>query len=639
MIQYSMSGHDSSRSPSQDPRPIKRIRTRRACDECRFKKIRCQYPAGRQAVGSCAHCELHGLTCEAVAPPPAKNPRTLSHTDKGRGDNSQDVAQGEEPLFLGSTSITGIVTSIPANGPPQTSKALDDLDRQYDHFRFTSRSTGEQFVLASTDDEETAAIKNHQYAKHSNAEARVASQIVSESVLESLVALYRRKIVPVFPVISISESASLFPWIRTPNINSTPPTPLPRLLRLLICSVPAQWRSVPKDVRQSLRVTLLPLMEGEPGRLMTRSSSLGNLQSLLSLYLSREVLPTSKRESWLNVGLAIRMAQEIGLHRDIPVEAVPTGQRNRRKRVWAACQVSDAWYAAMSGLPPLIDPLDCDVGPPQEYPDHCSAGQPGQEEPCFATHVHMWKLSLILTRIVKGVYSPMGLERTTDSALYEIMRDLSKWESELPSETEAPSFGEFDMANLKFLTLVSVAVEALLVRAFLHPARPIPPSITFRPSPARWDHLVSRAAEAIKWISNEGVFLLDVWHIIIYALTLCALIQFEAFLATGDAKALQHLLLADGIAREWAKASDGTLPRHRAKTAAQIGILVIAAKAHRPENVIVTANPTPPFSSSALGDHMSNLVNGNVFPPVHSGTENPGEYQHWRSTFDSGRLS
>ncbi|WVQ78697.1 hypothetical protein IAT38_000784 [Cryptococcus sp. DSM 104549] len=568
--------------PAQGVRKFKRIRTRRACDECRSKKIRCEYAAGREAVGSCAHCDIHGLDCTTIAPAATKAPRYRESRPLSRAPISTSTEPIElEPRFYGGTSIPGLVAALPSqdgDGAGEAERALRAFHSEHDYFSFATQSTGEQFVLATVDIDDHPQIHPRSPPKYSSTEVRVASQLVSESVLESLVALYRMRLVPIFPVVTISETASLFPWIRVPDINSTPPSPLPRLLRLVVCAVPAQWRSVPRDIRQSLRLTLASQLDGMAGLGLTRASSLGNLQTMLVLSMSTEVLETSRRESWLNVGLAIRMGQEIGLHRAIPGDAIPMGQQNRRKRVWAACQIADAWYAVANGLPLAIDPNECDIGPPQPYPDHCAS----EGDPCFSTHVLIWRISLILNRIVKAVCSPKGLENTTDAVLYQIERDIGDWESKLPSAAEAPVFESFDPGNVNILKLVSVSVEAILVRALLKPTSPIPPHITFRPSPVRWERLVQRSGESIEWISQSGMFYLDVWHVVIYSLTLCSLIQLQTYLDTGDKTAHTRLKLAQSVVEAWAAASDGELPHNRSKVAAQLGILVKAADSARP---------------------------------------------------------
>ncbi|KAK4684438.1 hypothetical protein P7C73_g5739, partial [Tremellales sp. Uapishka_1] len=119
------------------------------------------------------------------------------------------------------TSIPSIFASLPLRSPASDSgRELDAIDRKYEYYRFTSRAAGENFVLITADEDSNGTEVRRAPASsthYSSTEVRVAAQLVSESVLESLVALYRLRMVPVCPVVSISETASLFPWIRVPN--------------------------------------------------------------------------------------------------------------------------------------------------------------------------------------------------------------------------------------------------------------------------------------------------------------------------------------------------------------------------------------------------------------------------------------
>ncbi|WWC94419.1 hypothetical protein V866_001261 [Kwoniella sp. B9012] len=614
--------------PSENNRVYKRIRTRTACDECRAKKIRCQYPNGREPEGNCEHCEIHGLICEngksktKSSSRPSNPPATMSvakgqrsetnasqrkqrarsndHFDRDEvlettprsGDDPTSISgQGLEPRYFGGTSIPSILASIalqPNTFPPgslqfHSGSRQGPIERGGpDRIHFTSAQSGQHSVLIALDESEKGLRKTEEpvektacaRVRRSSTEERVASHFLSESVLESLVALYRMRIVPVHPVVSISETASLFAWIRKPNLDSTPPTPLPRILRLIICAVPAQWRAVPKDIRQSLRVTISSQLEDHKTSAFLRASSLGNLQTLSVLSMSSDLLPASKYENWINTGMTIRMAQEIGLHRELPNEAVPLGQRNRRKRVWAACQIMDAWHAASTGLPSAIDPADCDAGPPFAFPDHVRANETDELEPCFATHVHIWRLSLVLRRIMKAVSSPLGLSNTSDIELYQLDRDLSEWEMSLPSEDEVPSFEIFDSGNTNMIKLLYTCVEGIFVHAFLTNTPPIPSHIHFRPSATQWSRLLNRSGEAIEWISKNGMFYLDVWHIVIHALVICFVLQLHDYISTANPNRLERLKLANKIIQNWAKPSEGEPPRDRRWLASQVKSIV-----------------------------------------------------------------
>ncbi|WVW84359.1 hypothetical protein I302_106393 [Kwoniella bestiolae CBS 10118] len=549
--------------PSEGNRRIKRIRTRTACSECRTRKIR------------------HDSDDD-------QSP----HMVPSSGDHRTLVSgQGLEPRYFGTTSIPSILASVtlqPSMLPPgslhfHSGTRPGSLEKGGpDRIHFTSVQSGQHSVLIAPDEGETISRTTGNSgdrsaslrARRSSTEERVASHFLSESVLESLVALYRMRIVPVHPVISISETASLFAWIRKPNLDSTPPTPLPRILRLIICAVPAQWRAVPKDIRQSLRVTISSQLEDPKASTCLRASSLGNLQTLSVLAMSADLLPSSKYENWINTGTTIRMAQEIGLHRELPSDAVPLGQRNRRKRVWAACQIMDAWHAVSTGLPSAIDPSDCDAGPPFAFPDHVREHETEELEPCFETHVHIWRLSLILRRIMKAVCSPSGLGSTSDIVLYQLDRDLTEWEMTLPSDDEAPSFEIFDSGNTNMIKVLFTCVEGIFVHAFLTNTRPIPPHINFRPGASQWSRLLHRSGEAIEWISKNGMFYLDVWHIVIHALVICFVLQFHDYISTGNPNRLERLRLANKIIQAWAKPSEGEPPRDRGWLASQVKSLV-----------------------------------------------------------------
>ena len=70
------------------------------------------------------------------------------------------------------------------------------------------------------------------------------------------------------------------------------------------------------------------------------------MQSLLILCQCADChspyVPNALSALWIRLGTAIRMAQDLGLHR---AEAVKTDIETRR-RVWGACVITDRWYVS-----------------------------------------------------------------------------------------------------------------------------------------------------------------------------------------------------------------------------------------------------------------------------------------------------
>lgn len=94
----------------------------------------------------------------------------------------------------------------------------------------------------------------------------------------------------------------------------------------------------------------------------------------------------------------------------------------------------DRWYGTALGAPLLVDLLDCDVLLPAGYevvPDREPAKWP--IEPSFVCLTEHLKLSILIGRVLKTIYSPTGLKHATDEQLYAILEDMKSWKDNLPA--------------------------------------------------------------------------------------------------------------------------------------------------------------------------------------------------------------
>lgn len=93
----------------------------------------------------------------------------------------------------------------------------------------------------------------------------------------------------------------------------------------------------------------------------------------------------------------------------------------------------DRWYGAALGIPLQVDLLDCDVLLPAGY--EINVDQPPSTwpiEPSFVALTEHLKLSILVGRVLKTIYSPTGLKHATDEQLYSILEDMRAWKEELP---------------------------------------------------------------------------------------------------------------------------------------------------------------------------------------------------------------
>ncbi|KAK8864133.1 hypothetical protein IAR55_001379 [Kwoniella newhampshirensis] len=599
-------------------RPIKRKKTARACDHCRAHRIRCEYVT---LDGECKHCIEYGFECIKIAPAPPDK-RRMSTLPGGINEGVEE-SQGLEPGYLGATSVTQLVYTACSSSHPIIKRKLEKLDTQYDHYWDSLDRLDGLGLLVGRDDSLPSASTTStstkrgetRYSRFSHLQSRLSMELGSETVMDSLYDTCLQRVITLFPVVSATESA--FITDKPPDIwwqrfsvwhaNSTPPSPLPPVVRLIHCTLASLSRDVPSTIRRSLLSALHEYLEGGQIAAVSKLSSLPHAQVLLLLSMNMELHSNEGSSAismtWQRAGVGIRMATELALHRNVSSNVVPIAQLHRRWRVWGGCIITDRWLALRLGQVMSINLDDCDTPLPFTYPDHYADEEHSEGPPCFGFFHELTKLSILLGRILRLTSTPSGLDRADDLNFYRLQRDVDSWYRELPTTWAYSTRIEMPQADPMF-NLLSVATEFTFLRAFMWPSRPIPNHISFRPDSSRWPDLVRKSQQAIDWlVTSMGQFYLDIWAITIYPLVCCALVQLRAYQKSSDPIALVYLDSAYQIVHDWAtpKADEAGRARpYRQKVADMVAVL---------REVAVSGNKVTPKAPTVEEALASGLMN------------------------------
>lgn len=182
------------------------------------------------------------------------------------------------------------------------------------------------------------------------------------------------------------------------------------------------------------------------------------------------------------VGVALRSALRMGLHRNYkgnfdPVEA------ETRKRVFWVVRKMDVYVGAMLGLPQTLSDDDIDQEFPTEVDDEYVTKDgilpmpEGQVSIMMAFNAHT-RLVQVLSKIVRCVYPIKVQDKEIGSgdqsysvpfsAIREIESDLEKWKSDLPPILN-PSLAPERYTRVQQLLRLSYAhAQVMLYRPFLH---------------------------------------------------------------------------------------------------------------------------------------------------------------------------
>ncbi|GLB34697.1 putative fungal specific transcription factor [Lyophyllum shimeji] len=501
----------------------KRTKTQRACDSCRSRKIRCDVlPDADPPV--CQHCKQYGFECTFFLPITEtrfkKKKLEEESTDKERSEPNKAASSPQADTnssVFGPTSTAHLLHSQATI----SSRIYENYDLRY-HHTFEVSNLGDGLITVRK-----PATEETQLTHPKPVDLRI-----ERDVIEQLVNAYFTDVAPLLPVVTKAE------FLATPNP--------PPILLYSMCLVAAARREVPQAIFDSIRFAVNNIIKAED---VLSTASIVNVQSLLILCMTgdchSQFVSNALSGLWIRLGTAIRMAQDLGLHR------AESGKQNieLRRRLWGACLISDRWTSLTYGHPYMIDVQDCDARLPSS----------GDLNDLYMDE--LVRLSVILGRVLKTIYSPSGLTFTTDDMLYALLADMENWKAGLPD-------------HLKFRGPETPRTAGLLHLLYSYSC---PAHLKFGLTVEQWSSLVALTAESIDWLEkNDHIY--DVWLLVAYAATSCALVQYHTWARRKDEEAAAKLRKLRDTVRRW----EGSIsPDHmsaRRKTAEIIALLYEATQ-------------------------------------------------------------
>lgn len=291
---------------------------------------------------------------------------------------------------------------------------------------------------------------------------------------EQLLEIYFAYVHPALPILHKKSFLEELNAIRQCGNSFNPPSPsqfgrrrlhISPLLLLAMFSVAARYTSThdsDKPPSESAMWTAGDVYLGKAKRLLDSSYSSSRPATCQALLLMgyREIGIGAMAQAWLYIGMAIRMAQDLGLHKNAdqwthggallftPVEL------QERRRIWYACVIMDKYVSTYVGRPLSILERDFDTELPSiDESEEMDEWQPAKCDrerysyPPFPIHtLSCFKasaaLSIILGEVVQLIYAvrPDPGRHSESIRLGEL---LDKWLLDLPEHLR------FDPSNWK----------------------------------------------------------------------------------------------------------------------------------------------------------------------------------------------
>lgn len=144
------------------------------------------------------------------------------------------------------------------------------------------------------------------------------------------------------------------------------------------------------------------------------------------------------------LGIALRSALRMGLHRHLPAISLGPIKDETRRRVFYTIRQMDIYLSTTLGLPLLLEEKDIDQPWPTEVDDEHITDSgihwplPGTPSMIEASNANL-RLMHILSKVVREIYPPTGADdgpaetyMISFSKIRELEQDLRDWQERLP---------------------------------------------------------------------------------------------------------------------------------------------------------------------------------------------------------------
>ncbi|KAI8370961.1 fungal-specific transcription factor domain-containing protein [Blakeslea trispora] len=512
---------DRTSEADQSLHERKRSRITRACDYCRKKKVKCYFTPGQP----CSNCSSYGITCEFTEGVKKRGPpkgyidalekrirkiedalhTSATHTMSGR-QASPASQYSASPGTSRQDSVHSVGVMSNANKRPEGASTdsvhfLGDMSGlqffsnkiQLDNSKDPTwgghriRKFGKQVVLVEDDKEnmndKQAEIPKEQLLPHVKPIHYWIYSVtgVDRHTSNRLLKIYFANIHPVLPVVNKTRFLKQY----RDQADTYPPSDLLNAMlgaaaRFVECEalLNRSKSNRPPDAIWDVPVGWSDQFFEQAQTIITNSAAtptISKVQSIILIHNHSGNLDSKSSACWLLGGLAIRLAQGLGLNRDCEEWDIPESEKQTRKRIWWSLYVADRFHSASLGRPISIRDEDNDVG----YPDATATWKEVLDEPdleeqtgsaadhsprfpsamcrpkqvegrvgIYQLFIELVKLSEILGRILQGLYTPkakkVGLEQGSDTIVTQLDHQLTEWRFGFPEALQKANFEDFD---------------------------------------------------------------------------------------------------------------------------------------------------------------------------------------------------
>ncbi|KAI9274313.1 fungal-specific transcription factor domain-containing protein [Phascolomyces articulosus] len=379
-----------------------------------------------QAVMNELNAPLETAYGELVRPRPMQR-SLIAGFEEGGGQNTSSISseyseeiQRSAPTEAGTSNNMTTIDSVNDN---MCNLSIDESGQ----LRYYGRSSGFYMLQGSKNFQNGSFQFSSDDAIHSIQQRVDPFEMPPKDLQEHLLDLYFEYFYPFIPLLHKKS------FMEKLNSNEHQPS------RLLLNAIYAVASRVSPDPRVRTdpnqpdtagdvffeRARLLLDFEWNNFRVSTVQSLL-----LMSSHQNGALKPT---RGWIYSGMAFRMAQNLGLHRNCDTWNLSEADKQDRKRAFFCCFVIDRLTCAMHGRAPMIDERDYDT----PYPTEDDEDDVERKPRIMENFIALIKLCEILGDVLRDLYMVKGRKQlsvmaTPDSVISTLDKALNQWMAKLP---------------------------------------------------------------------------------------------------------------------------------------------------------------------------------------------------------------